>query len=171
MSDNYFDNIYREACPPHPPGFLSLKVNPGPGTSLNPLLYGVVKLEFQRSDVSWQIVYYLCFFYESSPFLSKTCFTDCLQNLLLFKANIGFHFRHLGHLCGQAIMIGRTRGDGPTKARKQRKIHSARRALWRRFREFGVDWELLDMRDKILDMKHARRTSNQKCKIKDVHRR
>ena len=82
-----------------------------------------------------------------------------------------FHFLHLGHLCGQAIMIGRTRGDGPIKARKQRKIHSARRALWRRFSKFGVDWELLDMRDKIRDMKHARRTSEQKCKINDVHER
>ena len=82
-----------------------------------------------------------------------------------------FHFLHLGHLCGQAIMIGRTRGDGRIKARKQRKIHSARRALWRRFSKFGVDWELLDMRDKIRDMKHARQTSKLKCKINDVHER
>ena len=90
---------------------------------------------------------------------------------MLFKPKMCFHFLHLGHLCNQAIMIGRTRGDGRIKARKQRKIHSARRALWRRFSKFGVDWELLDMRDKIRDMKHARRNSEQKCKINDVHER
>ena len=90
---------------------------------------------------------------------------------MLFKRKMCFHFLHLGHLCGQAIMIGRTRGDGRIKARKQRKIHSARRALWRRFSKFGVDWELLNMRDKIRDMKHARQTSKLKCKINDVHER
>ena len=90
---------------------------------------------------------------------------------MLFKPKMCFHFLHLGHLCGQAIMIGRTRGDGRIKARKQRKIHSARRALWRRFSKFGVDWELLDKRDKIRDMKHARRTSKQKCKSNDAHER
>ena len=90
---------------------------------------------------------------------------------MLFKRKMCFHFRHLGDLCGQAIMIGCTRGDGPIKARKQRKIYSARRALWRRFRKFGVDWELLNMRDKIRDMKHARRTSKQKCKNNDAHER
>ena len=116
-------------------------------------------------------MHYLHFFYESNTFLSKISFTVCLQNLLLFKRKMCFHFRHLGHLCGQAIMIGCTRGDGPIKARKQRKIYSARRALWRRFRKFGVDWELLNMRDKIRDMKHARRTSKQKCKNNDAHER
>ena len=76
-----------------------------------------------------------------------------------------------GHPCDETIIYHRTRGGGRTKVRKQRKIHSARRALWRRFAIFGVDWELMDMRDKIADMKHARRTSNQKCKINDVQER
>ena len=73
-----------------------------------------------------------------------------------------------GHPCDETIIYHRTRGGGRTKVRKQRKIHSARRALWRRFAIFGVDWELMDMRDKIADMKHARRTSNQKCIINDA---
>ena len=76
-----------------------------------------------------------------------------------------------GHPCDETIIYHRTRGGGRTKVRKQRKIHSARRALWRRFAIFGVDWELMDMRDKIADMKHARRTSNQKCIINDAQER
>ena len=74
-----------------------------------------------------------------------------------------------GHPCDESIIFRRTRGDGHKKVRK---IHSARRALWRRFRKFGVDWELMEKRDKIADMKHARRTSSkQKCKNNDVQDR
>ena len=77
-----------------------------------------------------------------------------------------------GHPCDETIIYHRTRGGGRTTVRKQRKIHSARRALWRQFRIFGVDWELMDMRDKIADIKHARRTtSKQKCKTNDVQER
>ena len=76
-----------------------------------------------------------------------------------------------GHPCDETIIYHRTRGGGRTTVRKQRKIHSARRALWRQFRIFGVDRELLDKRDKIADMKHARRaTSKQKCKISDTRK-
>ena len=51
-------------------------------------------------------------------------------------------------------------------------MHSARRALWRQFSVFGVDWDLLEYRDKLADIKHARRTtSKQKCKMNDAQER
>ena len=72
-----------------------------------------------------------------------------------------------GHPCENFIHL-RTRGGG----RKQRKMHSARRALWRQFSVFGVDWGLLEYRDKLADIKHARRTaSKQKCKMNDAQER
>ena len=77
-----------------------------------------------------------------------------------------------GHPCDESIIYHRTRGGGRTKVQKKRKMHSARLALWRQFRIFGVDWELMDKRDKIADIKHARRTtSKQKCKINDAQER
>ena len=76
--------------------------------------------------------------------------------------------KHSGHPCDETYIYRRTRGGGRT----QRKMHSARRALWRQFRVFGVDWELMDLRDKIADIKHARRTtSKHKCKMNDVQER
>ena len=72
-----------------------------------------------------------------------------------------------GHPCENFIHL-RTRGGG----RKQGKMHSARRALWRQFSVFGVDWDLLEYRDKLADIKHARRTtSKQKCKMNDAQER
>ena len=77
-----------------------------------------------------------------------------------------------GHPCDESIIYHRTRGGGRTKVQKKRKMHSARLALWRQFRIFGVDWELMDKRDKIADIKHARRTtSKQKCNINDAQQR
>ena len=76
--------------------------------------------------------------------------------------------KHSGHPCDETYIYRRTRGGGRT----QRKMHSARRALWRQFRVFGVDWELMDLREKIADIKHARRsTPKQKCKMNDVQER
>ena len=69
-----------------------------------------------------------------------------------------------GHPCDETIIYHRTRGGSRTKVRKQRKIHSARRALWRRFRIFGVDWDFMENRNQIADMKHARRTSSKQNK-------
>ena len=72
-----------------------------------------------------------------------------------------------GHPCENFIHL-RTRGGG----RKQRKMHSARRALWRQFSVFGMDWELLEYRDKLADIKHARRTTSKlKCKMNDANER
>ena len=77
-----------------------------------------------------------------------------------------------GHPCDESIIYHRTRGGGRTKVQKKRKMHSARLALWRQFRIFGVDWELMDKRDKIADIKHARRTtSKQKCNINHAQQR
>ena len=76
--------------------------------------------------------------------------------------------RESGHPCDDSIIYRHTRGGG----RKHGKIHSARRALWRQFRVFGVDWELMDYKDKIADIKHARRTTSKlKCKINDAQER
>ena len=64
--------------------------------------------------------------------------------------------KHSGHPCDETYIYRRTRGGGRT----QRKMHSARRALWRQFRVFGVDWELMDLREKIADIMHAHRTTS-----------
>ena len=109
--------------------------------------------------------------YRTNMFLIKISITVCLQNFCSFKPKMFSTLNESGHPCDETIIYHRTRGGGRTKVRKQRKIHSARRALWRRFAIFGVDWELMDMRDKIADMKHARRTSNQKCIINDAQER
>ena len=109
--------------------------------------------------------------YGSNTFLIKISITVCLQNFCSLTPKMFSTLNESGHPCDETIIYHRTRGGGRTKVRKQRKIHNARRAIWRQFSIFGVDWELLDMRDKIRDMKHARRTSKQKCKINDVHER
>ena len=76
--------------------------------------------------------------------------------------------KNSGHPCDENNFHRRTRGGGRIK----RKMHSARRALWRQFRVFGVDWELMDLRNKIADIKHARRsTPKQKCKMNDAQER
>ena len=73
-----------------------------------------------------------------------------------------------GHPCDDSIIYRCTRGGGRT----HRKIHSPRRALWRQFRVFGVDWALMEYREKIADIKHARRTTSKlKCKMNDAHER
>ena len=76
--------------------------------------------------------------------------------------------KNSGHPCDENNFHRRTRGGGRIK----RKMHSARRALWRQFAVFGVDWELLEYRDKLADIKHARRTTSKlKCKMNDAHER
>ena len=83
-----------------------------------------------------------------------------------------FHFLHVGHQCGPSLIIGRTWGDVQAKVRKQRKVWSARRARWRTWRKFGVDWEFVKQQSRIVDIKHARRIpSEQKCKIIDADER
>ena len=73
-----------------------------------------------------------------------------------------------GHPCDDSIIYRCTRGGGRT----HRKMHSPRRALWRQFRVFGVDWALMEYREKIADIKHARRTTSKlKCKMNDAHER
>ena len=73
------------------------------------------------------------------------------------------------HRCGPSIMIGRTRGDVRAKVRKQRKVWSARRARWRIWMKFGVDWNFVKQQSRIAEIKHSRRVSSkQKCKIIDA---
>ena len=83
-----------------------------------------------------------------------------------------FHFLRVGHQCGPSLIIGRTWGDVRAKVRKQRKVWSARRARWRTWRKFGVDWEFVEQQSRIVDIKRARRIpSEQKCKIIDADKR
>ena len=83
-----------------------------------------------------------------------------------------FHFMHVGHRCGPSLIIGRTWDDVRAKVRKQRKVWSARRARWRSWSKFGVDWEFVKQQSRIVNIKHARRIpSQQKCKIIDADER
>ena len=83
-----------------------------------------------------------------------------------------FHFLHVGHRCGQSIVIGRTWDDVRAKVRKQRKVWSARRARWQTWKKFGVDWDFVEQQSRIVDIKHSRRLpSKEKCRIIEADRR
>ena len=73
-----------------------------------------------------------------------------------------------------ALMNGRTKGYVQKKIRKKRNVWSVRRARWRRWRRFGVDWHYVETQWKIVDIKRARRSqvsSKQNCKMNDAHDR
>ena len=73
------------------------------------------------------------------------------------------------YLCCRAFRFGGTRKVFHSKFRKKVKIWSVRKARWRRWMKFGVDWEFVEMQNKIADIKHARRVSSpQKCKNFDA---
>ena len=79
---------------------------------------------------------------------------------------------HGGHRCGPNITIGRTWDDVRPKVRKHQKVWSARRARWQRWKNFGVDWNVLEQQSRIVDIKHSRRfPSKDKCKIIDADKR
>ena len=79
---------------------------------------------------------------------------------------------HGGHRCGPNITIGRTWDDVRPKVRKHRKVLSARRARWQRWKKFGVDCNFLEQQSRIVDIKHSRRfPSKDKCKIIDADKR
>ena len=83
-----------------------------------------------------------------------------------------FHFLHVGHRCGQSIIIGRTWDDVRAKVRKQRKVWSARRARWQTWKKFGVDWGFLEQQSRIVDFRRSRRfPSKDKCKSIDADKR
>ena len=82
--------------------------------------------------------------------------------------------RKFGYMFDHALMNRRTKGYVQKKVRKKRKLWSVRRATWRRWRKFGVDWHYVETQWKILDMKRARRrrsSPKQKCKMNDAQDR
>ena len=83
-----------------------------------------------------------------------------------------FHFLHVGHRCGQSIIIGRTWDDVRAKVRNPRKVWSARRARWQSWKKFGVDWDFVEQQSRIVDIRHSRRfPSKDKCKIIDADKK
>ena len=80
-------------------------------------------------------------------------------------------FRNFGYMFDHALTNGRTKGYVQKKVRKKRNLWSVRRARWRRWRRFGVDWHYVETQWKMLDMKRARQhqvSSKQKCKMNDA---
>ena len=72
---------------------------------------------------------------------------------------------------GHSIMIGRF---VPIKVRRRTNLWSRRKARWRRWRKFGVDWSHLERKLKIIEIMRSRRcqnNSNQKSKINDAKKR
>ena len=68
-------------------------------------------------------------------------------------------------------MIGRY---VPIKVRRRTNLWSRRKARWRRWRKFGVDWSHLERKLKIIEIMRSRRcqnNSNQKCKNNDAKKR
>ena len=83
-----------------------------------------------------------------------------------------FHFLHVGHRCGQSIIIGRAWDDVRAKVRTRRKVWSARRARWQTWKKFGVDWKFIEQQSRIVDIKQSRRfPSKNKCKTIDEKNR
>ena len=76
-----------------------------------------------------------------------------------------------GYMCG--LMNGR-RGYIPKTSKKRNNIWSARKARWRRWRKFGVDWDYVESKLKIIDIMRSKRhetVSNKKCKKNDAENR
>ena len=64
--------------------------------------------------------------------------------------------------------------SGYAKKRKRIQIWTARKARWRLWRKFGVDWNFLEGKLKIIDImriKRRQKLSKQKCKINDAEKR
>ena len=75
------------------------------------------------------------------------------------------------HINGHSLVSGRR---GYAKKTHIKRLWSARKARWRRWRKFGVDWDYVETKLKISDIMRSRRhqiVSKQKCKINDVQKR
>ena len=70
-------------------------------------------------------------------------------------------------------LVSRRRGH-TRKTHFSRNIWSARKARWRRWKIFGVDWEYVETKMKIIDIMRSKRhqmVSKTKCKINDAEKR
>ena len=66
-------------------------------------------------------------------------------------------------------LVGNTK-----KGRFKANLWSARKARWRRWKIFGVDWDYVETKLKIIDIMRSKRhqiVSKQKCKINDAEKR